>query len=203
MKYWRYFLVGIFFFFPGVLKESALFVRAQRKILNRNCCLSYWNLSFPSVSAVTFPSIRWQPLHRIVGWFADGFVVWDYHWNILCLIKDFLSSQIWGEAKYRCSIPNSKHEQAVWDSISSVIANCKCVYAMERRLKVFLHTWRGQCIVEKELNYIYLICFPQPLATLLLCALVGSFGVLPDEFFPLGAAPWHLFLFQTVNRDVV
>lgn len=165
--------------------------------------MSCWNLPFPLVSAVTFPSSRWQPLPRLVGWFAGGFVVWGYLWNILCLIKDFPSRQIREEAKYRCSVPNSKREQAVWDSISSVIANCRCVCVIERWLKVSLHTWRGQCVVEKEWNYSYFICFHQPLTTVLPCALVGSSGVLPDQFFSLRAAPWHLFSFQNVNRDMV
>lgn len=120
-----------------------------------------------------------------------------------CVWLDFPSREIRGEAKYRCSIPNSKHEQAVWDSISSVIANCRCVCAMERWLKVCLQTRRGQCIVEKEGNYSYFIRFHQPPTILLLCAFAGGFGVLPDPFFSLRAAPWHLFSFQTVNHDVV
>lgn len=157
--------------------SSALFVRASRKILSRNCCLSNWNFFFFSVCSyfcrhwVAALAQGWGGLQLPLGW--------DSFWKILCSIKDFPVTQIRGKAKYRCNISNSKHQQPVWDWISSR----RCVCAMVGWLKVFIHTWRGQCVVEKEWNYSYFIWFCQPLTTLMLSALVGSFGVLPDDFF--------------------
>lgn len=127
--------------------------------------------------AVTFVGAGWQPLPRVGE--VCCCLGWDSFWKILCSIKDFPITQIRGKAKYGCNISNSKHHQPVWDWISS----CRCVCAMVGWWKVFIHMWRGQCVVEKEWNDSYLICFCQPLTTLLLSALVGGFGVLPDQFF--------------------
>lgn len=140
-KYW------IFFFFLWWVKRL-LFFFSENVYFKQKLLLDLLKL-FSSVSAVTLLSIWWQPLHRISGWFTDCFVVWGYLWNILYLIKDFRSRQIWGGAKYRCCIPKSKREQTVWDWISSVIANCRCACMMERWLKVFLYTWRGQYVMFK------------------------------------------------------
>lgn len=189
MKYRKYFPVGNYLFFSDVLKcivyegieenfKQKLLLKGLRFVFSLGVCRCF---SRHWVAAV---AQDWGGSPLALGC--------NSCWSILCLIKDSPVRQIPGKAKYRCNIPNSKHERPVWGFIYS----CRCVCAMVRWLEVFLHTWRGQCVVEKELQ-LFRLFLPAFHHLAALCIGWEFGGVTRSGFFTQSSS------LQTVNHDVV